>query len=320
MSVALASPAAPSLRSQPASDPREARDNELLVRYHRQGDLDAREALAARFVPVARDLASRYRYTNEPLEDLVQVACLGLMKAIDRFEPGRGSRFMSGRRAHHGRRARATHFRDKGWALHVPRELQERVLNVNRASETLSKRLRRSLTPREIGAALHMPAEAVLEALEAGTAYDTSSLDSPLSVTEDESGTLIDTLGSEDGRYDFVEMSGPWPAPQGPASARAGEPRLRFVDDLTQREIGERVGVSQMHVSRLLAGPWTRSTRRQRPTSLARSGKGIPVRDNDRGRTVATNRKENPTLAAHVAEASGAEREIESTWRPTCCW
>ena len=252
MSVALASPAAPPLRSQPARDPREVRDNELLIRYHRHGDLDAREALAARFVPVARDLASRYRYTNEPLEDLVQVASLGLMKAIDRFEPGRGSRFMSyAVPTMVGELKR--HFRDKGWALHVPRELQERVLNVNRASETLSKRLRRSPTPREIGAALHLPTEAVLEALEAGTAYDTSSLDSPLSVTEDESGTLIDTLGSEDGRYDFVEMSVAVAPTLRALPAREREIlRLRFVDDLTQREIGERVGVSQMHVSRLL--------------------------------------------------------------------
>ncbi len=145
------------------------------------------------------------------------------------------------------------HFRDKGWALHVPRELQERVLNVNRASETLSKRLGRSPTTAEIAASLHLPTEAVLEAKEAGTAYDTTSLDSPLSVTEDEGGTLIDTLGSEERGYDFVDLS----VSVGPTVRALPERereilRLRFVDDLTQREIGERVGVSQMHVSRLL--------------------------------------------------------------------
>jgi len=252
MPETLAAPAPPPLRSQPARDPREARDNELLVRYHRHGDLDAREALAARFVPVARDLASRYRYTNEPLEDLVQVACLGLMKAIDRFEPGRGSRFMSyAVPTMVGELKR--HFRDKGWALHVPRELQERVLNVNKASETLSKRLGRSPTTGEIAEALGMPAEAILEAVEAGTAYDTSSLDSPLTVTDDESGTLIDTLGSEDRGFEFVDMSvAVGPTVRALPKREREILRLRFVDDLTQREIGERVGVSQMHVSRLL--------------------------------------------------------------------
>src|SRR5829696_7204228 len=122
MTATLAPPAPPPLRSGSKAGPRETRDNELLLRYHRHGDLDAREELAARFVPVARDLASRYRNTNEPLEDLVQVACLGLMKAIDRFEPGRGSRFMSyAVPTMVGELKR--HFRDKGWALHVPRQL-----------------------------------------------------------------------------------------------------------------------------------------------------------------------------------------------------
>jgi len=244
---------APVLRSSPrVRDPRETRDSELLVRYHHHGDFAAREELAARFLPVARDLASRYRHTNEPFEDLVQVASLGLMKAIDRFEPGRGSRFMSyAVPTMVGELKR--HFRDKGWAVHVPRELQERVLNVNRATESLSTRFGRSPTAAEIADVLGMPAESVLEAQEAGTAYDTTSLDSPLSLTEDESGTVLDTLGSEESGYEFVELS----AAVGP-TVRALPPRereilrLRFVDDLTQREIGDRVGVSQMHVSRLL--------------------------------------------------------------------
>ena len=233
-------------------DPREARDNELLLCYHRHGDLDAREELAARFVPVARDLASRYRHSNEPLEDLVQVACLGLMKAIDRFEPDRGARFMSyAVPTMVGELKR--YFRDKGWAVHVPRELQERVLNVNRASENLATAMGRSPTAAEIAAALRMPTEDVLEAQEAGTAYDTSSLDSPLSMSEDESGTVMDTLGTEDGGYDFVELSvAVGPIVRALPDREREILRLRFVDDLTQREIGERIGVSQMHVSRLL--------------------------------------------------------------------
>ncbi|MDQ3647743.1 MAG: SigB/SigF/SigG family RNA polymerase sigma factor [Actinomycetota bacterium] len=229
-----------------------ARDNELLVRYHRHGDLDAREELAERFVPLARDLASRYRHTNEPLDDLTQVACLGLMKAIDRFEPSRGTRFMSyAVPTMVGELKR--HFRDKGWAVHVPRELQERVLGVNRAGEVLSKRLGRSPTSAEIAESLSLPTERVIEALEAGTAYDTTSLDSPLSVTEDERGTLLDTLGREEPRYHFVDLSvAVAPAVKALPEREREILRLRFVDDLTQREIGERVGVSQMHVSRLL--------------------------------------------------------------------
>jgi len=224
----------------------------LLVLYHRHGDLDAREELAGRFVPVARDLASRYRYTNEPLDDLTQVACLGLMKAIDRFDPGRGTRFMSyAAPTMVGELKR--HFRDKGWALHVPRELQERVLRVNRTSEVLSRRLGRSPTTAEIAHSIGLSPEGVLEALEAGTAYDTASLDSPLSVTEDEGGTLMDTLGAEERGYDFVDLSVAVAPTMNALPEREREIlRLRFVDDLTQREIGERVGVSQMHVSRLL--------------------------------------------------------------------
>ena len=252
MSATSLAPAPPALRSRPSKDPRVARDNELLVRYHRHGDLDAREELAGRFLPVARDLASRYRYTNEPLDDLTQVACLGLMKAIDRFEPGRGTRFMSyAVPTMVGELKR--HFRDKSWALHVPRELQERVLSVNRASEVLSKRLGRSPTSAEVAQSLGFSTEHVLEAIEAGTAYDTTSLDSPLSITEDEGGTLMDTLGREEGGYSFVDLSvAVAPTVKALPKREREILRLRFVDDLTQREIGERVGVSQMHVSRLL--------------------------------------------------------------------
>jgi RNA polymerase sigma-B factor len=242
----------PMLRSRLASDTSSARDHELLVSYHEDGDLEAREALVARFVPVARDLASRYRYTDEPLEDLTQVACLGLMKAVDRFEPQRGTRFMSyAVPTMLGELKR--HFRDKGWALHVPRELQERVLAVNRASEMLAKKLGRSPTTADIAESLCLSPEEVLEAGEAGTAYETSSLDAPLSNGDDEGGSLIDTLGRSDGGYELVEMSA---AVSGTVKALPAREReilhLRFVEDLTQREIGERVGVSQMHVSRLL--------------------------------------------------------------------
>jgi RNA polymerase sigma-B factor len=233
-------------------DEREARDLELLLRYHRDNDLAAREELAERFMPLARELAQRYRHTDEPLDDLIQVACLGLVKAIDRFEPGRGSRFMSyAVPTILGELKR--HFRDKGWALHVPRDLQERALAVARARETLSKKLGRSARPKEVAEALSCTIEQVLEASEAAIAYDTTSLDAPVARSEDEGAALGDTLGSIDQGYEFVELTGSIAESFRELPDREREiVRLRFAEDLTQREIGERVGISQMHVSRLL--------------------------------------------------------------------
>src|SRR4029453_4747029 len=145
MAVALRAPIG--ARRRPARDERErtrGRDLEqrLLVSYHRDSDVAAREELVERFMPLARDLALRYRYPEEPLDDLVQVACLGLIKAIDRFEPDRGTRFTSyAAPTILGELKR--HFRDKGWALHVPRDLQERSLALSREREALSTRLGR---------------------------------------------------------------------------------------------------------------------------------------------------------------------------------
>ena len=131
-----------------STDTREA-ERLLLVRYHEEGDIAAREELCERFLPLARDLALRYSYTDEPIDDLFQVASLGLVKAIDRFEPGRGSKFTSyAAPTILGELKR--HFRDKGWSLHVPRDLQERTLAVSRASEVLSKELGRSPKVREV--------------------------------------------------------------------------------------------------------------------------------------------------------------------------
>src|ERR671924_1307618 len=124
---------------------RRTAERELLIRYHETGDLAARRELVERSLPFARDLALRYSYTDEPVDDLVQVACLGLLKAIDRYEPGRGARFTSyATPTILGELKR--HFRDKGWALHVPRELQERALRAAKESEVLEQRLGRSPT------------------------------------------------------------------------------------------------------------------------------------------------------------------------------
>ncbi|HYP47263.1 MAG TPA: SigB/SigF/SigG family RNA polymerase sigma factor, partial [Thermoleophilaceae bacterium] len=205
-----------------------------------------------RFMPLARELALRYTYTDEPFDDLLQVASLGLLKAIDRFEPGRGTKFTSySAPTILGELKR--HFRDKGWALHVPRDLQERTLAVSRETENLSKMLGRSPTVKEIAMGLGCTPEQVLEAQEAAGSYEAASLDAPTSREDDESAALIDLLGGEDSSFGLVEsrdaIATTWNAlPEIEQEVL----RLRFVEDLTQREIGERIGYSQMHVSRLL--------------------------------------------------------------------
>jgi RNA polymerase sigma-B factor len=233
------------------TDARET-ERQLLVRYHEEGDLAAREELCERFLPLARDLALRYTYTDEPLDDLVQVASLGLIKAIDRFEPGRGTKFTSyAAPTILGELKR--HFRDKGWSLHVPRDLQERTLAVSRATEVLSKELGRSPKIREVAEHLGCSTEQVLEAQEAAASYEAASLDAPAARDDGESASLVDLLGDDDSAYELVEDR------QAIASTWRALPEverqvleLRFMQDLTQREIGERIGYSQMHVSRLL--------------------------------------------------------------------
>jgi len=222
------------------------------------GDLRAREELVRRFLPLARDLALRYTHTDEPLDDLLQVANLGLLKAIDRFDPDRGTKFTSfAAPTILGELKR--HFRDKGWALRVPRDLQERALAVNRETEVLATRLGRSPKVREIADALGCTAEEVLEASEAAMSYETASLDMPTARDDDESAALVDRLGGNDPGFELVErrdaIVGTWTVL--PEIERKVL-KLRFVEDLTQREIGDRIGYSQMHVSRMLRSALTR--------------------------------------------------------------
>jgi RNA polymerase sigma-B factor len=231
-----------------------ARETErlLLVRYHELGDILAREELVERFLPLARDLALRYTYTDEPFDDLLQVASLGLIKAIDRYEPGRGTKFTSyAAPTILGELKR--HFRDKGWSLHVPRDLQERSLAVSRATEVLSKELGRSPKVGEVAEHLGCSAEQVLEAQEAAASYEAASLDAPTARDDDESASLVDLLGGEDSAYELVEdraaIASTWHALP---DVERKVVELRFMHDLTQREIGEQIGYSQMHVSRLL--------------------------------------------------------------------
>jgi RNA polymerase sigma-B factor len=245
--------AAPVAEPPPAESPDDRRreDERLLLGYHRDGDIDAREELILRFMPLARQLASRYRHAGEPHEDLVQVAAMGLIKAVDRYEPDRGNAFI--------RYAVPTmlgelkrYFRDKGWSVHVPRATQELVLKVSEALGALPGKLGRSARPRDVAEALGVPVEDVLEAMEAATAYEATSLDAPRD-GDDEGRTWGETVSKEEGGYELVEIG---EALQGTLDALPERERLiiklRFEHDLTQAQIAERVGVSQMHVSRLL--------------------------------------------------------------------
>ena len=249
----LAAPPVPRLRRRPCDQATaRAAERQLLVAYHRDGDLAAREELVERFMPLARDLALRYTYTDEPFDDLLQVASLGLIKAIDRFEPGRGTKFTSyAAPTILGELKR--HFRDKGWALHVPRDLQERTLAVSRETEALSKRLGRSPKVREVADALGCTVEEVLEAQEAAASYEAASLDAPATREDGDAASLVDLMGEEDSSYELVEsrdaIVSTW---QALPEVERKVLELRFMHDLTQREIGEQIGYSQMHVSRLL--------------------------------------------------------------------
>jgi RNA polymerase sigma-B factor len=244
----------------PAPEDRAARareDRRLLERYHRSGDQLAREALVERFLPLARQLARRYQRGGEPLDDLIQVASLGLLKAIDRFEPSRDTAFSSfAVPTILGELKR--HFRDRGWSVRVPRDLQEMSVRVDRVAEDLARDLGRAPTPAEIGEHIGATTEQVLEAREAAGAYRAISLDRPREDDEEGDG-IAETMGVDDPGFGLAEDAATVERLMTVLSDREREVlRLRFVEDLTQSEIGARVGVSQMHVSRLIRQAITR--------------------------------------------------------------
>jgi RNA polymerase sigma-B factor len=215
------------------------------------GDQGAREALTERFLPLARSLAQRYRRSGEPIEDLVQIASLALLKAIDRYDPAQGTAFSSfAVPTIVGELKR--HFRDCSWMVRPPRALQELTLRVEHAVSRLAQDLDRAPTVGELATALGSDEEQILEALQARRGRGALSLQAPRS-GDDEQQPLEETLGSPDAGFAVAEARVLLDSLMTGLSPRLREMlRLRFEHGLTQAEIGERIGVSQMQVSRLI--------------------------------------------------------------------
>jgi len=205
------------------------------------------------YLPLAKRLAQRYVRSSEPRDDLVQVACLGLVKAIERFDPARGPTFASFAIPTILGELRR-YFRDATWAVHVPRGAQERAFAIEAAEEQLRSTQRSAPTVAQIAEYLHISEEEVLDGLLAVKAYEADSLDAPGGNSDDEGRSPLEQIGSEDESYELVEAD----ASVIPA-IRALEQRdrrvlhLRFVCEMSQSEIAAQIGVSQMQVSRILA-------------------------------------------------------------------
>lgn len=225
---------------------------ELFKRWQDTRDRTARDALIERFLPLARKLARRYSSGQEPYEDLVQVASLGLVKAVERFDPDRGFQFTSfAVPTIVGELKR--YFRDTAWALHVDRSAQERARRIGDARREVSSRLGRAPTVVELAEYLECSTEEVLDGLQVGEAYDTVSLDAPRAGDDGGAVSRLEAIGDEDNRLELVdEQATIFAAAQCLPERERQILFLRFGEDLTQTEIAERVGVSQMQVSRLL--------------------------------------------------------------------
>lgn len=242
----------PAPRSVSPGSPGAIRTEVLFERWQRARDPRAREELVQRFLPLARKLARRYSGAREPFEDLLQVASLGLVKAVDRFDSSRGTAFSSfAVPTILGELKR--YFRDLGWAVHVPRGAQERAVKVEDAQHQLSVRSGRAPTVSELAEYLELSVEDVLDSLEVSRAHHAASLDAPYDDGEGESGTIVDTCGEEDPGLGRADATITVALAARHLSARDREVLvLRFVQDLTQTQIAERIGVSQMQVSRIL--------------------------------------------------------------------
>jgi len=244
-------------RDTAPADRRNRDSSELFAEYARLPEdsprrQDLRDELVTMHLPLVRHLARRFANRGEPMEDLVQVATVGLINSVDRYDPERGSDFLS--------YAVPTvvgeikrHFRDHGWALRVPRRLKELHLSISAAVAELSQRNGRAPNATELAAHLQISREEVLEGLEAAHAYRSSSLDDPVR-GEGDMPTLAETLGADDSALEHVEFRESLQPLLAQVPVRERKILiLRFFGNMTQSQIAERMGISQMHVSRLLS-------------------------------------------------------------------
>jgi RNA polymerase sigma-B factor len=225
---------------------------QLFERWHRGEDPRARGELIERFLPLARKLAGRYARSGEPYDDLVQVASVGLVNAVDRFDPERGYAFTSfAVPTIVGELKR--HFRDHGWALHVARGARDRAQAVAEATAAIRADTGRAPSVHELAQYLELSTEEVVDRLQTVAAREAVSLDAPVTLDSSVPVSRGDSVGDLDGRFGQVEERLTVLAAAGRLPKREREVLyLRFGADLTQNEIAERVGVSQMQVSRLL--------------------------------------------------------------------
>ncbi len=237
-----------STQSETASSSSAVAELALLKRYHLHDDLHARDQLIERMMPLVKHIARRYANRGEPLDDLVQVGAVGLIKAVDRFDLSRGLKLSTFAAPNISGEIKR-HFRDRGWSVRVPRDIQELNAKLTQATDRLTTKLSRSPTVAELAVAVKATEEQVLDALQGAQSYSTVSFDEPIG----EDRTALDLLGDVDPEFMTAEhrvllADG----------MTALEPRereivaLRFFEGLTQREIAEHIGISQMHVSRLL--------------------------------------------------------------------
>ena len=225
---------------------------ELFRRFKEEGDMDAREKLVMSHLNLVRFIANKFKNRGEPIDDLIQVGYLGLLKAIDRFDPSRGLEFTTfATPTIMGEIKR--HFRDKGWSVRVPRRLQELSAKVNQATDTLTSQLQRSPTIAEIADYLDATVDEVLEAMESSSAYSSVSLEAPSGADDDDTPSVIDRYATEDSDLAFTDDRIIIEEALASFSPRERDViEMRFLKGMTQIEITEKLGISQVQVSRLL--------------------------------------------------------------------
>ena len=247
------------------------RTRELFRRYKQEGDAEARDQLIVSHLNLVRFLASKFKNRGESLEDLVQVGTIGLIKAIDRFEPDRGLEFTTyATPTIMGEIKR--HFRDKGWSVRVPRRLQELSAKVNQATDELTNQLQRSPSVAEIADYLGSTVDDVLEAMESSSAYSSVPLEGGGAGEDDETPSVIDHYATED--PDLAASDDRIVLEQAIADFSPREQeiiKMRFEQGLTQVEIAEREGISQVQVSRLLRRALRRLQDKIDPEGLMRA-------------------------------------------------